>query len=169
MGTDSGKLVSGAIDACWAAVECWPALKDQFQRKFKTDDELSQLKLAGVGIGDIGDKAAIAHDLQPFEVVPGPTRAIIFPIAVRVRVWKRVDQYRATIDLLEEIIKAWYRSTDRTSGATFLELATCGPPQKVAAFGVDFVAIPQGEGPDASTLPVCYGNATAIFLAKNQA
>lgn len=163
-------LVSGTIDAAWKAIDCWIPLKDSFQRKFKSDDELSQLNLAGIGPGDIGSRAAIAIDLQPFEIVPRETVALNFPIALRLRIWKRADKYRATVDLLEEIVKALFRSSDKLNGKpTFMELATCGPPQKIGGFGVTFDNIPQGIGDNATSFPVCYGSAIAIFLAKNQA
>jgi len=165
---DEMGVVTETLDACWKSVEIWPALKDSFQRKFKTDDAFSQLALAGIGIGDIGDKAAIAFDLQPFEIVPRETQALNYPIAIRLRVWRRADKFRATIDLVEEIIQALFRATE-SGGATPLQIATCGQPQKIAGFGVGFENIRQGEGEDSTKFPICYGTATVIFMAKKVA
>jgi hypothetical protein len=159
-------IVKDCIDAHWDAVNGWPALQASFETQFRSDDALEQLNLAGIGPGDIGDRAAIVFKLQPFEVVSRETQALNFPIAVKCEIWNRSDQYRVTIDLLEEIVAALYRSKPTPTSPTFLQRATCGPPQKIAGFAVTHENITRGSGDDQSKYPVCYGSFIAIYLSK---
>jgi hypothetical protein len=160
------KIVSSTLDACWRAVEVWPALKNSFERKFKSNDDLSQLAIAGIGPGDIGVKSAAVIQQQPFNVVPSKTQSLSWPIAMKVEIYKRADQYRQTMDQLEEIIRAWFGAREGTSTATVMELATCGPPKQILSFAVVFANIPQGTGEGTTLLQVCYGSAIAVFQGE---
>lgn len=162
------KIVSQTLDACWKAVEIWTPLKSAFERKFKSNDELQQLALAGIGPGDIGVKAAVVIQQQPFNVTPAKTLSLAWPIAMKVELYKPADQYRQTMDQLEEIIRAWYGAKEGANSATVLELATCGPPKQILSFSVVFATIPQGTGEAGTTLQVCYGSAVAVFQGEFQ-
>lgn len=154
-------LITTTLDACWAAVEAWPALKDSFQTKFKTDGELAYLDKTGVAPSHIGAKAAITIRLQPFNVVPRLQKGIDFPMAFKAEIWAKHDQTRAAQDLIEEIIRAWYASRSAPSQPTFLEAATCGPPQQI--LGIEIKTVSKGENDQ--KFPVTYGSAVAVFKA----
>lgn len=161
-------IIVNTIDACWRAFEVYPDLKNAFERKFQTDEELSALNLAGLGPGDIGSGAAVAVQQQPFNIQGRETQSLNYPIAIKLEIWMSDDQYRKTIDLLETMVKALFKARDQESGPTVMERATCGPPQIVQAFSVVFANVPQGSDASAQPLRVCYGSASVIFLAKIQ-
>lgn len=154
-------LITTTLDACWAAVEAWPALKDSFQTKFKTDEQLAYLDKSGIGVAHIGIKAAITIRLQPFNVVPRLQKGIDFPMAFKAEIWLKQERTRPAQDMIEEIIKSWYASRPAAGQPTFLETATCGPPQQI--LGIEVKSIAKGENDQ--KFQVCYASATAVFKA----
>lgn len=154
-------LITTTLDACWNAVDNWPALKDKFRRKFRTDAELATLDQRGVAPGDVGSLAAITIRPQPFNVVPRLTKGLDWPMVFKVEVWLKQDQTRPALDMIEEIIKAWYAARPSANVPTYLEKATCGPPQQI--LGIDVGSITQ-TFQDAS-FQLCHASASAVFKA----
>jgi hypothetical protein len=157
-----GRIVS-TLDACWKAIDVWEPLKDSWERQFRKDEDLAALNMSGIGIGDIGDKAAITIKQQPFDIKPYATQALTWPIVMRVEIWKDDSEYRCTMNLLEEIVRAWFKATDGP-GPTVLEAAACGPPVQILGMSVEFIQIPTGQQaqPD-QNFPVVHGTAAVVF------
>ena len=154
-------LITTTLDACWDAVENWPALKDQFKTRFKSDTQLQYLDNAGVAPGHIGNKWAITIRLQPFNVVPRLQKAIDFPMAFKAEIWGKQDQTRETQDIIEEVVCAWFASRPEGNKPTYLESATCGPPQQILGIEVKSIAKAVNE----QTFQFCYASAVAVFKA----
>lgn len=163
---DLGTMVA-TLDACWLCMDNWPALKDQFETMFRTDDQLDWLDQRGIGPGNIGARAAIAMKWQPFAINPRLNVAVDYPVGVKVEIWRKANQYRKTAYLLEQVIKAWYGAKQGgPEQPTIMSRATCGPPQQIVNVEVTWQTIPQGtaETP-VDALRVCYG--TAVVMFKN--
>lgn len=158
----AGRIVT-TLDACWKSIDAWDPLNDAFETQFRSDDELQQLNMSGMGIGDIGTKAAISLKQQPFDIKGTVTTSLSWPIVIRVEIWKNADQYRCTLDLLEQIIRGWFKAKTGV-GPTVLEEAACGPPTQILGMTVDFTQLPFGQQPQPEqNYPVTYGTAAVVF------
>lgn len=124
------------LDACWAAIDAFPSLKDAFQRKFRTSAELEYLERRKVSVADIGAKCAVALHLASMTLTGRTNIGLNWPIAVRVTTYHSLSDYHGGLDMIEEVVRAIFGARAPGGTATFVQLATCGPPQQVTSLGI---------------------------------
>jgi hypothetical protein len=145
------------VDACWAAVDSFASLREAFQKKFRSDADLQYLEKRQVSPDDIGTRAAIAMHLSPLSLSPRTNIGLNWPIAVRVSTYHALGRYWEAADLIEEVVRAIFGARAPGGTATFVALATCGPPQAVTSLGITKQEF---------SVPLWVAEATFVFAAK---
>ena len=151
-------IQTGVLSAMWEAIDAWPALRDALQRKFRTEAEILYLERRELAPSDIGVKAACVIHTQEIDLALRTNQGLNWPIAIRVDLYLNLGRYLAAHDLIEDVINAVYQSRASDGNATYVELATCGPPNSVG--NVKVVKETFGK----SDQPFAVWNASAVFL-----
>lgn len=145
------------VSACWAAIDAFASLREVFQRKFKSDSDLEYLERRQVAPADIGTRAAVSLHLSPCSLSARTNIGLNWPIAVRVSTYHALGKYWEAADIIEEVVRAIYGARAPGGTATFVALATCGPPQSVVSLGITKQEF---------SVPLWVAEATFMFAAK---
>lgn len=151
------------MTATWQAIDAWPTLQSGIHRKFRTSDEIAFLERREISPSDVGSKAACAIRTQDIDLTLRTNQGMNWPVAIRIDLYLPLTRYLEAHDLIEEVIKAAYQAHAEGITATYVELASCGPPQGVSSVSVKTVSFGKGE----QRFKVWNASVVLLFAVKN--